>query len=118
MLKIGKDGEDLAVEFLKKNGYRILARNYRCVWGELDIVAEEKGKICFVEVKTRASGKFGLGKEAIDSIKKSHLIKTALMFLKEKDLLERDCRFDVVSINLEEKNKKLELIKGAFELDS
>lgn len=116
-LYFGKIGEDKAVELLKTEGYKILARNYRTKSGELDIVAKDRGTICFVEVKTRLDAEFGLPVEAITKPKQRQIIKTALVYLKENNLLNNNARFDVVSVLGEEDNQKLELIKNAFTLD-
>ncbi len=116
-LYFGKIGEDKAVELLKTEGYKILARNYRARSGELDIVALDKGTICFVEVKTRLDDKLGLPVEAITKPKQRQIIKTALVYLKENNLLNNNARFDVVSVLGAQGNKKLELIKNAFTLD-
>lgn len=117
-LYLGKLGEDAAVDLLKKNGYKILVRNYKTKLGEIDIVAKDKDTVCFIEVKTRKSDRFGLPTEAILSSKQRQIAKAALIFLKENNLLEKRARFDVVSI-MQAKNKpKLDLIKNAFELEA
>lgn len=113
----GNSGEEVAVDLLKNNGYKILARNYKSKLGEIDIVAYDKDTVCFVEVKTRHSDTFGLPQEAISAAKQRRISKAALMFLKEKNLLERKARFDVVSIIYTQDSPKLELIKDAFELN-
>ena len=115
---LGKSGEETAVNLLKENGYKILARNYRTKLGEIDIVALDKDTLCFIEVKTRHSDKFGLPKEAISASKQRQISKTALLFLKENNLLDKKARFDVVSvIYSREQNPRLDLIKDAFDLD-
>ncbi|MFH1442283.1 MAG: YraN family protein [Candidatus Omnitrophota bacterium] len=116
-LYLGKIGEDKAVELLEAEGYQILARNYRIKSGELDIIAKDKGTICFVEVKTRIDDKFGLPAEAITKPKQRQIIKTAIVYLKENKLLNNNARFDVVSVLGTEDNQKLELIRNAFTLD-
>jgi putative endonuclease len=115
-LQLGKNGEESAESFLKNSGYKILTRNYKTKLGEIDIIAREKDCICFVEVKTRNSADFGLPKEAITPRKQRQIAKTALSYLKEKDLLDKRARFDVVSVLLDETGPKIELIKNAFEL--
>lgn len=116
-LYFGKIGEDKAVELLRREGYKILTRNYRAKSGELDIVALDKGTFCFIEVKTRLDDKLGLPAEAITKPKQRQIIKTALVYLKENNLLNNNARFDVVSVLGAEDNQKLELIKNAFTLD-
>jgi len=116
-LYLGKFGEESAIDLLKTNGYRILARNYKTKLGEIDIIARDKDTVCFVEVKTRHSDRFGLPQEAISRPKQRHIAKVALMFLKENNLLDKRARFDVISIMHSEDTSKLDLIKNAFELD-
>jgi putative endonuclease len=117
-LYLGRSGEELAARFLKKNGYKIILRNYKNRFGEIDIIARDKDALCFIEVKTRSSDRFGLPQEAISAFKKRQLTKVALGFLKEKVLLNVKARFDVVAvIDSAEGNIKTELIKDAFEIE-
>lgn len=113
----GKSGEDIAVRFLGKSGYKVLARNYRSRLGEIDIIAKEHGTICFVEVKSRHSGKFGAPQEAVTGRKQRQISRAALSFLKEKNLLGSSARFDVVSVIYAQDTPKIELFKNAFELE-
>ncbi len=115
---LGKSGEDQAVEFLKNQGYKIWARNYKTKLGEIDIIAADKDTVCFIEVKTRHSDKYGLPQEAILKPKQNQIAKVALTFLKEKNLLQQKARFDVVSVVYAQENPRLDLIKDAFELDA
>ena len=117
-VSIGKDGEDIAAGFLKKNGYRILKRNYRTKLGEIDIIAREKDTLCFVEVKARSSLDFGAPQEAISISKQRQLSKVALAFLKERNLFDNKSRFDVICITGAPEPKNVDLIKNAFDLDS
>lgn len=103
-------GEEMAVESLRKKGYRIIERNYSNRFGEIDIIAEQQGTLVFVEVKKRATGRFGGPFSAIDKRKKEHLIRTALYYLKKNNACDRRARFDVVGIE----GDKLEIIKNAF----
>lgn len=113
---IGKIGEDIAIRFLKKKGYKILYRNWRCKLGEVDIVAQEKDFLVFAEIKTRRSLSFGPGFSSVNYTKQHTLIKLGQVFLKRYGLTNRPCRIDVVSINLNENNKPadIKLIKDAF----
>lgn len=118
-LYFGAQGEEIAVDFLRANGYRILTRNYKTKLGEVDIVAQDKDTLAFIEVKTRHSDRFGLPSEAISTNKQRQISKAALMFLKENNFLNKKARFDVVSVIYSDNEKpKLDLIKNAFELDS
>ena len=78
---IGKAGEDMAAALLYGEGYEILTRNFRSHFGEIDIVCEKEGKICFVEVKTRTSDAFGEPEESVNEIKQYRMKKTAVYFL-------------------------------------
>lgn len=117
-LVIGKSGEDLAADLLRKNGYKILARNYKTKLGEIDIIARDKDVLCFVEVKSRCSDRYGLPQEAVSGFKQRQISHAALVFLKENNLLDKKARFDVVSIMYSQAMPKLALIKNAFELNS
>lgn len=94
----GNFGENLACEFLEKNGYEILERNFNCYYGEIDIIASDKKEIVFVEVKTRCQGTYGEPIEAVDKNKRKHIYNTASYFLYKTNLLEANVRFDVVEI--------------------
>jgi len=117
-LYLGKKGEERAIDLLKDNGYKILVRNYKTKLGEIDIIASDKGTICFIEVKTRQSERFGLPIEAISASKQRQISKVALTYLKEKKLLDKKARFDVVSILYSQDTPRLDLIKNAFELNN
>jgi putative endonuclease len=112
---LGERGEKLALRFLQRKGYKILAQNYRCRVGEIDIVAQEGGKIVFIEVKCRQKLTFGPPQAAISEKKKLRLIKIAQFFLLEHHLENSPCRFDVVTIIIPKRGKiKIELTQDAF----
>jgi putative endonuclease len=115
MNTLGKEGEEAAVDFLKKTGYRIIEKNYKTVFGEIDIIAKDKDIVVFVEVKTRADRSFGHPFEAVHPKKREKIRKTALCFLK-KLKKEVPARFDVLSIDMEGGIKKIEHIVDAFEV--
>lgn len=112
----GKAGEDIATDFLKKNNYKILEKNYRKRCGEVDIVAQDKETVCFIEVKMRRSDEFGRPEEAVSNKKQRQISKAALCYLKENKFIERSARFDVVSIVYKGKTPDIDLIKNAFSL--
>jgi putative endonuclease len=114
--ELGKKGEEMAARFLKKNGYRIIEKNYVCKMGEMDIIAKEKDTLVFIEVKTRTSTTYGPPQLSVTPRKQSQMSKVALYFLKEKKLDDVKSRFDVVAILLGPKGEEIELIKDAFEL--
>jgi putative endonuclease len=95
---LGDRGERAAVKFLKKQGYRILAKQYRNNFGEIDIIAEQAGTTVFVEVKTRTSSNDGQPFEAVDRQKQQTLTRAALAWLKKHGRLEQRAQFDIVSI--------------------
>ena len=115
-IAFGKEGEAQAAEFLKGQGYKIARLNYKTKLGEIDIIAWEKDTICFIEVKTRQSDKFGLPQEAVSWRKQSQISKTAIIYLKENKLLDKKARFDVVAALNTDKGIEFDLIKNAFEL--
>ncbi len=85
---LGALGEDLADAYLQKNGYTIVYRNFRCRLGEIDIIAERRGILTFIEVKTRVSQKYGLPAEAVTFAKQRKLRRTAECFLQRGGMLE------------------------------
>jgi len=115
MNTLGEEGEALAVSFCRKKGYRILEKNYRTVFGEIDIIARDGEMIVFIEVKTRTDDTFGYPFEAVDARKREKIRKVALCFMK-KLKKEVPARFDVLSINLEDGKKHVEHIIDAFEV--
>ena len=91
-------GEALAKEFLLKNGYTILALNYKTKLGEIDIIAEQGRVVVFVEVKARSSVRFGLPREAVTAQKQNKIQQIALQFLRTKRMLNVPMRFDVIEL--------------------
>lgn len=107
----GAVGEDLAVKYLLKNKYKIVARNYSCPLGEVDIVALDKKTLVFAEVKMRTSEVFGLPREAVNKQKQRHIAKTAQYFMHEHQVFSLETRFDVIEVL----DEKITHIKNAFE---
>jgi putative endonuclease len=113
----GKSGEDRAVCFLENNGYAIVARNVRSRMGEIDIVARERGVICFIEVRSRkGAGKSEESFASVDGRKQRKLSRLALAYLKANHLLDCRARFDVVAVSLGETGEVCALVKNAFPL--
>lgn len=99
--KLGQYGENIACNYLIRNGYAILRRNFRCGrLGELDIVADKAGVLCFIEVKTRTSDKYGEPSEAVTWTKRRRIYRCAEYYLYREGLLSRMpvLSFDVVEI--------------------
>ncbi len=105
----------MAEAFLRRRGYRILARNYRCPLGELDLVAEERGVLVFVEVKTRRTDRAGTGAEAIAPYKRRRLLRLARYYLAAHGLAEVPCRFDIVTLAVRPGRTRLALARDAFQ---
>jgi putative endonuclease len=112
---VGKTGEALAAAYLKKQGYRILARNFRDKLGEIDIIAKEKNVVCFVEVRTRQKARSHEDALAsVDIFKQKKLSRLAMDFLKKNNFTDGKARFDVVAVSLKDQEKPILLIKNAF----
>ena len=110
----GKEAEEEAAGFLESQGYRILFRNYKTRFAEIDIIAREKSVVCFVEVKSRSSQRFGLAQEAVTPPKQAKIAKAALSFLQENNLMESRSRFDVVAMSFCNGVRAFQLIRDAF----
>ena len=113
---LGEKAESLAVEFLEKLGYRIVCRNYRCLLGEVDLIALHKRVIVFVEVRSRSGEKFGSPLESVGHKKQRQVARVALNFLSEKRLHGRDARFDVVGITWDRGSPHIDHVQHAFDL--
>jgi len=114
---VGKAGEDAAAVFLRKKGYRILARNIRSRRGEIDIVARYRDTICFVEVRTRQNlVSHALALESVGAQKRGRLIRLASAYLQDRGWSDRRARFDVVSVLLREEGTRIILVQDAFSL--
>jgi putative endonuclease len=113
----GAEGEQVAAEWLQGRGYRILGRNVRTRWGEIDLIAEDGRILVFVEVKVRRDDRFGGPAAAITPAKQARLARLAQGYLAARRWGNRDCRFDVVLIHGENpKTRRIELLAGAFEV--
>jgi putative endonuclease len=115
-ISTGKRGEELAAVYLAEAGYRILERNYRCLFGEVDIVAEEGETLVFVEVKSRRSTEYGDPQLAVGREKQKKISRIATNYLTERHWCHRPARFDVVAVKMLPGNHSIELIRNAFDL--
>ena len=113
---LGKEGERIAEIYLRKKGYRVVERNYRCPVGELDLILLDRRVVVFVEVKTRSDDRFGAPLESVGPRKQQKMIKTALFFLSRHRLHNRDARFDVVGISYQGGEPMVEHVENAFEI--
>ena len=112
----GKTGEDMAVDYLRERGYKILERNFHCPFGEMDIIGRQGAVLTFVEVKTRRTESFGSPSESVGSVKQKKLSRIALFYLQKHRLEGCEARFDVLAIMLGAQGAQVELIRDAFDL--
>lgn len=110
----GGVGEDAAVEYLKKKGYRIIARNFRFGRGEIDIVAEDGGVLVFVEVKARRSDIYGEPEDAVTPGKRKQIRRVAEGYMFEHDIDDRECRCDVIAVEFVKGQLEIRHIEDAF----
>lgn len=110
--ELGSRYEENAARFLTEQGYKILEKNFRCKIGEIDLIGKEDGYLCFIEVKYRSNGEYGLPAEAVDERKRKKIFLTALSYMNYRRLLpDTPCRFDIVVIL----DDRYSLIKNAFD---
>ena len=106
----GDIGENIAKEYLKSEGYRIIKANFKNAIGEIDIIAYDGEILVFIEVKNRKTSKFGLPREAVNFAKQNKIRLVATSYIKKYKLFDKACRFDVLEILDDE----ITLIKEAF----
>lgn len=114
---LGTFGERVAEKYLQKIGYRILEKNFTCPLGEIDLIAEDAGVLVFIEVRTRSTKRFGTPAESINRKKKQRLIRLASFYLSSRQAENRTCRFDVVAVEVTDKDREkveITLFKNAF----
>ena len=115
---VGRFGEQTAAEFLKKKHYKIIGLNYSCRFGEIDVIAENKNYVVFVEVKLRKSSEFAEAREFVTLGKQEKIIKTASLWLSQNET-ELQPRFDVIEIYASEgaasKNIEINHFENAFQ---
>lgn len=113
---LGERGEAAAAGLIQKKGFKILQKNYKCAFGEIDLVAEKDGRIRFIEIKTRSGKRFGDPAEAVDRQKQRKLIRLAEWYLKEHKLGEPKVSFDVAAVIWKAgAAPEVRLIEDAFE---
>jgi putative endonuclease len=109
----GKQGEDMAVDHLLEKGHRLIARNWRYLKSELDIITEADGFLVVTEVKTRSTSTFGEPEDFVDRKKQKNIIKAANAYVIEKGI-EKEVRFDIVSIVTNGSETSITHIEDAF----
>ncbi len=95
---VGRRGEDIAAEYLVKNKYKIIERNFNCRYGEIDLIVWDGNAVIFVEVKARKNDKFGLPRESVNLHKQQTIVQCANYWLYLKKQIGTPVRFDVVEI--------------------
>jgi putative endonuclease len=100
--ELGKSGEDVAVEYLKKKKYKIVYKGFRFLRGEIDIIAYDGDTLVFVEVKTRKNSRFTQPEESLTPAKRKQLRKVAQGYLLREHIQDVECRFDVLSLSYDE----------------
>ena len=116
--RFGQKAEAMAARFLKRRGYKIIARNHRTRSGEIDIIAREGETLVFVEVKARTSLRYGSAKAAVTPHKQRQVAKVALGYLKMTDQSHVKARFDVVTVTRRDGRHTIDLIRNAFGLSN
>lgn len=113
---VGQAAEEAAADYLEQVGYRILVRNHRSRLGELDVVALDGSCIVFVEVRAKRSARFGTAEESVSPAKQRRLVRLAGEFLGRMGLSGRECRFDVVAVEMDENARPvaIRLVRDAF----
>lgn len=113
--KVGAQGEEIAEKYLKKQGYKIIEKNYHASrFSEIDIIARHNKMLVFVEVKLRTSLKQGYGREAVTKRKQDNIRYGAEHYMCFKLKKEETCRFDVLEITLIDNEQRIKLIENAF----
>lgn len=117
-LQIGNAAESLACDYLQQRGLKIIARNYRAPYGELDLIMQDHDHMVFVEVRFRRHNQYGSGADSVTSRKQDKLIKTALYYLQQHPKQAKyPVRFDVISISAADGQTHIEWIKDAFQAE-
>ena len=110
---LGKKGEELAVAYLLKNGYKIVARNFRHQKAEVDIIARKESTLAIVEVKTRSTPDFGNPQDFVKGKQIQNLVKAVDFFVTENNL-DAEVRFDIIAIIKNQSGTKIEHLENAF----
>lgn len=96
--KLGHRGEEIAMQYLKKQGYQILKQHYTTRWGEIDLICQNHQRLVFIEVKSRSSRKFGHPEESITKKKLANLVQAIWCYLEETSSWDKNYQFDIISV--------------------
>lgn len=110
----GNIGEDIVAKYLEEKGYKIIERNFRCRLGEIDIIAQDKEEIVFVEVKTRKILSYGNPADSVNEPKQKHIYKVAEYYLLINNKSDDFTRIDVIEVYLTNSLYKINHIKNAI----
>jgi putative endonuclease len=113
---LGRQGEQTAEQFLREQGYGIVARNYRCLYGEIDLVARDHDTLVFVEVRTQSGPTFGDPLESVTRRKQRQIAKAALHYVVRHRVENQPLRFDVIGISFNKSTPQIVHVRGAFDL--
>ena len=111
--KLGIDGEAAVADYLKCRGFKVLHQNYRSRYGEIDLIAQKKELLVFVEVKARKKKYFAIS-SVVNYTKQQKISKTAQLFIVKHNIYDKVCRFDVASVLQDGDQLKIEYIENAF----
>ena len=114
-LKKGQYAEQLACEYLEKEGLQLVQKNYGCPMGEIDLIMKDKEMLVFVEVRYRKNTQYGSGAETVTRNKQRKLLATAMHYLQRHAKSNQTCRFDVISMTNETSTDKIQWIQDAFQ---
>jgi putative endonuclease len=115
---VGTSGEEVAWRHLERAGYSLVAKNFRSRFGEIDLVVERAGVLVFVEVRSRRGDRYGSALESVGRRKQRQIGRMALEFVARRRLSDRRARFDVVAIEWQDGEPRIDHVEGAFQLVS
>lgn len=113
--ELGRIGENIIADYITKLGYKVVERNFACNQGEIDIIAKDKEKLVFIEVKTRTDISYGEASEAVTNTKKRHLINSIKYYIYKQKLENQPIRIDVAEVYINKGKVKVNYIKQAIE---
>ena len=113
--ELGKSGEDIAANYLKRLGYKIKERNFECKQGEIDIIALHKEELVFIEVKTRTNTFYAEASESVNKFKIKHLLNSIKYYIYKRNLQDEYIRRDIIEVYINGENIKINHIKQAIE---